>query len=53
MSRRTYISNGTREQAKRRANRRFWGQVAVNATCMLLFTASMVMIAIYFLDHLG
>ena len=49
MSRKTYISNGSRE----RANRRFWWQVAINTTCMLLFTACLVMLAIYFLDHLG
>lgn len=53
MSRRTYISNGTREAAQRRANRRFWTQVALNTTCMLLFTASLAGIAIFFLDHLG
>lgn len=52
MSRRTYISNGTREAARRRANRRFWLQVALNTACMLLFTASLVMFAVYMIDHL-
>jgi len=53
MSRKTYISNGSRELANRRHRRRWWLMAAWNTACMLLFTASMVMLAIYFMDHLG
>lgn len=49
----TYISNGTLERARRKARRRWWLMALWNTTCMLLFTASMVMLAIYFVDHLG
>ncbi len=53
MMRTTYVSNGSLERALKAARRRWWRGVLLNTTCMLLFTASMTMLAFLFMDRLG
>ena len=53
MMRATYISNGSLERARRRRRLRWWAMAGVNTLCMLLFTASMLMLFYIFIDRLG